>query len=363
MTQGSTELAPRAATKRRIDHMRIAVSYYCNLSCQHCYVPELNRTKYRSLLESSQLSLNEITSFIDRLVDEMGLKKVTITGGEALFTPVWPRTKVVLRHALDRGLTVQLNTSGSGQVRMAQIAEVCGSELDQLVLHLSLDGVDEERVDEFRGRKGAMRAALRTLREARDLAVAVEARYTITEENQEDTVATYDLVSEHNARAFLAKPMFAAGVARENEALLLRRKNQVRNVQLALLDRSIGNSTRLGLPEPVYVLEAEFPAGNSAYVIKCACGDAAGYLSTNGDIYPCSYLVGAPDDRQHVLGNIRDADFVDMWSDPQAYSEFRSAAKDQNCTAQNIVSRGMGVETSATSGCSCGSSEAECGCG
>ncbi|MDF3139845.1 MULTISPECIES: radical SAM protein [unclassified Streptomyces] len=343
--------------------MRIAVSYYCNLRCQHCYVPELNRTKYRTLLESSQLTLEEITSFIDRLVDEMELQKVTITGGEALLHPVWPRTKVVLRHALDRGLTVQLNTSGSGQVRMAQIAEVCGADLDQLILHLSLDGVDEERVDAFRGRKGAMRDALRSLRDARDIGMAVEARYTITEENQQDTVPTYQLVSEYNARSFLAKPMFAAGVARDNEALLLRKKNQVRDVQLALLDRSIGNTTRLGLPEPVYVLEEDFPAGHSAYVIKCACGDAAGYLSTNGDIYPCSYLVGAPDDRQHVLGNIRDADFVEMWSDPLAYSEFRSAAKDQNCTAQNIVSAGMGVETSATKGCSCGGSQSECACG
>jgi radical SAM protein with 4Fe4S-binding SPASM domain len=344
--------------------MRIAVSYYCNLKCQHCYVPELNRTKYRTLLESSQLELEEITSFVDRLVDEMGLNKVTITGGEALLHLVWPRTKVVLRHALDRGLTVQLNTSGSGQIRMSQIAEVCGSDLDKLILHLSLDGVDEERVDRFRGRKGAMRDAMRSLSDARDLGIRVEARYTITEENQQDTVGTYDLVSEYNARAFLAKPMFAAGVARQNEALLLRAKNQVRDVQMALLERSVGNTTRLGLPEPVYVVEGEFPKGHSAYVIKCACGDAAGYLSTNGDIYPCSYLVGAPDDRSHVLGNIRDRDFVEMWSDPLAYSEFRNAVKDQNCTAQNIVSQGMGVETGPATGCAaCGDSKSDCSCG
>ena len=87
--------------------------------------------------------------------------------------------------------------------------------------------------------------------------MAVEARYTITKENQQDTVPTYQLVSEYNARSFLAKPMFAAGVARDNEALLLRKKNQVRDVQLALLDRSIGNTTRLVLPEPVYVLEED----------------------------------------------------------------------------------------------------------
>lgn len=354
---------PSSRTARSIDHMRIAVSYYCNLHCQHCYVPELNRSKYRTLLEDSQLSLEEITGFIDTCVDRMGLSKVTITGGEAMLNLVWPRTRAVLRHALDRGLTVQLNTSGSGQVRMAQLVAACGDDLDRVVLHLSLDGVDEERVDAFRGRKGAMRDAMRSLREARDLGLAVEARFTITEDNRQDTVATYDLVAEHSARAFLAKPMFAAGVARENEALLLRAKNQVRDVQTALLERSVGNPTRLGLPEPVYVLEDEFPAGHNAYVIKCACGDAAGYLSTNGDIFPCSYLVGAPDDREFVLGNIRDADFVELWSDADAYRRFRSAAKDQNCTAQNIVSAGMGVETAETgASCSCGTPGSSCGC-
>ncbi|WP_433892866.1 radical SAM/SPASM domain-containing protein [Streptomyces sp. CA-111067] len=361
MTETVLEASRPTPTRRRIDHMRIAVSYYCNLHCQHCYVPELNRSKYRQLLEGSQLSMDEITSFVDVCTSEMGLSKVTITGGEAMLNLVWPRTKALLKHALDRGLTVQLNTSGSGQVRMAQLAAACGSRLDQLVLHLSLDGTDEEKVDAFRGRRGAMRGALRSLKESRELGIAVEARLTITEDNRDDTVATYDLVSEHGARSFMAKPMFASGVARENEALLLRQMNQVRDVQCELLDRSIGNSTRLGLPEPVYVAEEEFPQGHNAYVIKCACGDAAGYLSTNGDIYPCSYLVGAPDDKKYVLGNIRDADFVDLWSDPDSYRTFRSAAKDRNCTAQNIVSQGMGVETSGA-GCACGKTEGSCGC-
>lgn len=362
-TLGDSAVVRTTPRKRRIDHMRIAVSYYCNLHCQHCYVPELNRTKYRQTLEDSQLSMEQLTGFVDLCVDEMELKKVTITGGEAMLNLVWPRTRALLVHALDRGLEVQLNTSGSGQVRMKQLAQAAGDRLGQLVLHLSLDGVDEERVDAFRGRKGAMKGALRSLREAEELGIAVEARLTITEDNRDDTVATYDLVSKHGARSFMAKPMFAAGTARENEALLLRAKNQVREVQQALLERSVGNTTKLGLPEPVYVLEDEFPSGHNAYVIKCACGDAAGYLSTNGDVFPCSYLVGAPDDRRYVLGNILDKNFVDMWSDPDAYRDFRSAAKDQNCTAQNIVSADMGVEANPAPGaCSCGKSDASCGC-
>jgi hypothetical protein len=62
---------------------------------------------------------------------------------------VWPRTQAVLRYGLSRGLTVQLNTSGSGQIEIADVVDVCGAELDEFVLHLSLDGIDDQRVDRF----------------------------------------------------------------------------------------------------------------------------------------------------------------------------------------------------------------------
>lgn len=327
----------------RLEHMRIAVSYYCSLRCQHCYVPELNRTKYKKLLEHSQLSLDEINAFVDLLVDAYGLSKISITGGEAMLRVVWPRTAAVLRHALDAGLTVQLNTSGSGQIDMDEVARVCGDELDQLTLQLSLDGIDEEKVDVFRGRKGAMRRAIKTLDDAVGLEVSVQTRYTMTEANCSDTVACYDFVTDHGAHSFHVKPMFAAGTARDNAGLLMRSEDAVRAIQWDLLERSVGSRTHLGLPEPVYVPEREFPPGAEAYVIKCACGGGAGYLSTNGDVYPCTYLVGAPDEKAWVLGNIRDPgfDFVRAWSAPSTYGEFRNAVRDRNCTAQNVVSEGI----------------------
>lgn len=335
----------RAGSKPMLEHMRIAVSYYCSLRCQHCYVPELNRTKYKKLLEHSQLSLDEIKAFVDLLVAECGLSKVSITGGEAMLRVVWPRTAAVLRHALDRGLVVQLNTSGSGQIGMDEVAEVCGDELSNLTVQLSLDGIDDEQVDRFRGRKGAMRRAVKTLDDSVALGVSVQTRFTMTQDNCDDAVGCYDFIDDHGAHSFHIKPMFAAGTARENTGILMDSQEPVRAIQWQLLERSVGRHAALGLPEPVYVREDEFPAGANAYVIKCACGSGSGYLSTNGDIYPCTYLVGAPDDRAWVLGNIRDPDFdfVGTWAKPDTYASFRNAPRDENCTAQNVVSEGLPV--------------------
>jgi radical SAM protein with 4Fe4S-binding SPASM domain len=358
---------------RRLEHMRIAVSYYCSLKCQHCYVPELNRTKYKSRLESSQLSLVEICAFIDRLVDSLGLQKITVTGGEALLRNVWPRTRVVMRHGLDRGLTVQLNTSGSGQIDISEVVEVCGDDLNKFVLHLSLDGIDNDRVDVFRGKTGAMKRAVKTLDDAAAAGMRIETRYTMTEQNADETLPTYRFVSERGSTAFVMKPMFAAGTARENQDILVRSREEVRSVQWQLLKESRGNPTALGLPEPVYIPESAFPEGANAYVVKCLCGHGAGYLSTNGDIYPCSYIVGAPDDKQWVLGNIRDPewDFVEAWRRPESYRSFREAKVDQNCTAQNIVTTGLDVDmevgpeaaeaAESTGGC-CNGSDGACAC-
>lgn len=65
-------------------HARISVSFYWNLHCEHGYVPEDYRDQYKSLLEPSQLSVEEMTNFVDLLVDRCSLRKVSLTGGEPL---------------------------------------------------------------------------------------------------------------------------------------------------------------------------------------------------------------------------------------------------------------------------------------
>src|SRR5262249_3585979 len=99
-------------------HLRLCVSFYCNLHCEHCYVPEDYRDQYKRLLEPSQLSTAEIIDFIDLLIDRYFLRKLSLTGGEPLLNVAFPRSKAVLAHANRRGLQVQLNTGGFGQVQI-----------------------------------------------------------------------------------------------------------------------------------------------------------------------------------------------------------------------------------------------------
>lgn len=324
-----------------MQNIRIAVSYYCNLHCRHCYVPETQRLDYRDL-EKDQLSVDQINQFIDYLIDEFGLMKVTLTGGEPLLAEVWQRTLPVLQHALHNNLAVQINTSGSGNVPMKDLAEAAGSKLDHILLHASLDGIDPAKVDAFRGSAGAMDRAIAMIRDAVGLGINVQARYTATQENADDAVACYALLEKMGVNSFMLKPMLPSGNALLNAQMVLSQA-RARALQVALLAHSVGSKTRLDLPSPVYVPHAEWPQGANAAHVLCVCGVQAGYIAYNGDIMPCTYIAGSSVTRQYTLGNIKDPNFNfrKVWTDPKSFAEYRRASE-ETCTTHNILYRSMG---------------------
>ncbi len=322
--------------------LRMAVSYYCNQHCQHCYVPELNRDGYKELLEQQQLSLPQIDAFINYLIREFGLDWITVSGGEPLLSNVWPRTQHVMQYALRHGLTVQVNTSGSGQIDIIDVIEASTPDLDRLIIQVSLDGIDGDQVDAFRGQRGAMKRALTTIRHAVESGVFVRVRYTMTEHNYKDTVACYEMVAAMGVRSFVTKPMFAAGSARDSRELLITAK-VVQDVQRSLVVKSMGSDTQLDLAQPVYISRSDCPIGSNVNIIHCVCGRNAAYLSANGDLYPCMYLVGAPSAENLILGNIKepDFDFRQIWAKQDTCSVFRNAKNQANCTAQNILTASL----------------------
>lgn len=345
-------------SQTRIREMRIAVSYRCNLKCEHCYVPADRRVAQKGVSEGEELSAAEIEAFLDLLVDRFGTERISITGGEPLLRGVWPRTRRVIQHALRHGMHVRLITSGSGQVDIGEVALAAGSS-PNLTLQISLDGISEVNVDRFRGRRGAMRRALDTVRRAVGHGIPVRVRYTITEHNWDEAVPCYDLVAGMGVTAFAVKPAFPAGMARHRGHSPVD-PQQVRLLQLALADRSVGRRTTLLLPQPCFVDHGDLPVGANVEIMYCHCGSQVAYLSANGDIYPCTYLVGAPGAEAFRLGNIRDPhfDLHGLWSDSRTYAEFRRAERRGNCPTQNILCQYSVADTGAYSSRGSGASGA-----
>lgn len=64
---------------RKIDYLRISVTDKCNLNCSYCMPQEKEKPSF----SSNHLSLDEITR-ICRIMSNLGIKKIKITGGEPL---------------------------------------------------------------------------------------------------------------------------------------------------------------------------------------------------------------------------------------------------------------------------------------
>jgi MoaA/NifB/PqqE/SkfB family radical SAM enzyme len=326
----------------RIDHMRISVSYQCNLHCEHCYVPEDYRMKYKEVLGDKEMSMDQITGFVDYLMDNHGLEKISVTGGETLIKSVWSRTKAVLSHANRRGLRVQLNTGGLGQIPVQEIVGLF-DDPSRLMVQISLDGSKAETVDKFRGRRGVFVSALRYMAELTAAGAKVQSRYTINETNYDETLGAYELVSEIPIQSFKVKPMFAAGTAIENADKLIHETKRVGALQRALIEASARCATYLEVATPVFFEESEFAHLSNWKIADCSCGMTSGYLSSSGDIYACSYGVGDGQSGDLVVGNIGSEgfDFPRAWNEASCMETYRDRLTPHSCPSSSLLLRNI----------------------
>lgn len=324
-----------------MDHMRISVTYYCNLHCEHCYVPVDYRDQYKKLLEPSQLSVPELESFVDTLVERHFLRKLSVTGGEPLLRVVWNRTSALLRKANEHKLEVQINTGGMAQVPIADVVGIF-DDPRKLLFQFSLDGAKKETVESFRNRKGVFESALSQMKQAVELGANVQARMTANRHNIAEAQDAYRLVADLGVDSFKIKPMFAAGVAIDNADAILGDPNEVRDLQDSLITLARGRKTRLELPPPVLVATEDY-VGENVKFIGCNCGISSGYLSTNGDLYPCSYIFGDPVSEQFRVGNIRDEgfDLARVWSTSPALKNYKTNSGCAQCPSQDALMKNV----------------------
>jgi len=278
-------------------------------------------------------------SFADKLRDRHGLRMISITGGEPLLNPVWPRTKALLEYANEKKMPVQINTNGAGQVPVSDVVK-CLDDPKLLLFQFSLDGAKAETVDRFRGQRGFFGSLLGKINEAVKLGAVVQTRLTANRHNIDEAVDVYRLASEMSVDTFKVKPMFAAGAAIDNQDALLGSREEVQELQERLIALSYQTATKLSLPPPVFVNPELHRNGNVRFG-ECLCGKEWVYMSPDGDLYPCTYIVGDPISKDFVLGNVRNPnfDFEHEWVNSPAIDVFRKNTGCANCPTQNLLAK------------------------
>jgi len=142
----------------------------CNLYCQHCYTSASPRGWAAELSKAE--ALNVVSDII-----ELGLPLVTLTGGEPLLRDdFWD----IAGRLIEGGVKVAVSTNGT---LISEDVAVKLAKLGVSYVGISLDSVNPQFHDMFRGVKGAFNRALRGVESSLKAGIPVGLRMTLTRYN------------------------------------------------------------------------------------------------------------------------------------------------------------------------------------
>lgn len=331
----------------------------CNLRCIHC------RATATELTSPTDLPTSKALDIITQLA-EFANPILVLSGGEPLY-----RTDIfqLASFATERGLRVALATNGTLVTK-----EIARKIVDSGVkrVSISLDGVDAETHDTFRGIPGAFDAAIYGFRNLKEIGMPVQVNMTIARHNAKQLPAVLDLVRRLGADAlhtFLLVPV-GCGVdiadaqmvpPQEYEDLLnwfydqeqigdielkatcaphyfrvvrQRKTAERRNAtsgtvaagQIGPTEMTMPGSTGISLKAAERTAghpsghPGKHPNGMNAVTKGCLAGTGVCFISHEGEVYPCGYLPA-------LAGDLRRQPFAEVWTKSQVFETLRDNDK------------------------------------
>ncbi|HZO91074.1 MAG TPA: TIGR04053 family radical SAM/SPASM domain-containing protein [Chthonomonadaceae bacterium] len=158
------------------------VTRACDLLCKHCRAcAQPNRHPYEMTTEQSKTLIAQIAEFPKPPV-------LVFTGGDPM-----KREDIygLVRHAVEVGLQAAMTPSATPLVTAEAVRKLQEAGLSRLAL--SLDGVDAETHDAFRGVPGSFERTLEILADARAIGLPLQINTTITRRNVDQVDAMAEL--------------------------------------------------------------------------------------------------------------------------------------------------------------------------
>ncbi len=160
------------------------MTYKCNLKCIHCYIgagPDVDKP---------ELPLDAKLDIADQMVKQE-IPLVVFTGGEPLASPDFWR---VVEH-LQGYKRPKLSLSTNGTLITSRVAERL-RDLGLQYVGISIDSINPETHDWFRGLKGAFKAAIKGVENSVAAGIPTGLRMTITKWNIGEALDLLDLAGE-----------------------------------------------------------------------------------------------------------------------------------------------------------------------
>ncbi|MBN2212555.1 MAG: radical SAM protein [Sedimentisphaerales bacterium] len=305
----------------------------CNLRCNHCYQSSDHRTAEGELTLPEKLNL----------VDQFGrayMAMIAFAGGEPT---LHPDLEPVLSHCQKYGMHTSLATHGG-----LLTPERCKryAKLGVRYVEVSLDSVDPQRHDEFRGQPGMWRSAVTGIHNV----VATEGlragiAMCVHRENYHEVDAMIRFAIAEGVGCFAHFNFIPVGRGadmahlditpqqREELLKLLHDWMQTRQIGVISTAPQFGRLCLMHAGQDGLVSCSH--AGNgpgvkarvvARYLGGCGAGRTYACIQPNGDVTPCVYMPG------RIMGNVREKPFTEIFQQNDWWDMFCDRdAREGNC--------------------------------
>ncbi|RCJ37759.1 nif11-class peptide radical SAM maturase 3 [Nostoc punctiforme NIES-2108] len=183
------------------------ITLKCNLACSHCG----SRAGHE---RANELSPEEALDLVKQMA-EVGIKEVTLIGGEAFLRPDWLEIAKAINEA---GMLCGMTTGGYGiSLETAQKMKSAGIR----TVSVSIDGLEATH-DRLRGKKGSWKYAFKTMSHLREVGISFGCNTQINRLSAPEFPCIYECIRDAGARAWQVQLTVPMGNAADNADILLQ---------------------------------------------------------------------------------------------------------------------------------------------
>lgn len=191
----------------RVSYAVWEITLKCNLACSHCG----SRAGHA---REKELSTEEALDLVQQLA-EVGIKEVTLIGGEAFLRPDWLEIAQAITQA---GMLCGMTTGGYGiSLEMAHRMKAAGISM----VSVSTDGLEATH-DRLRGRKGSWKSGARTMSYLKEVGIPFGCNTQINRLSAPEFPLIYEHIRDAGARAWQIQLTVPMGNAADNADILLQ---------------------------------------------------------------------------------------------------------------------------------------------
>jgi AdoMet-dependent heme synthase len=279
------------------------VTKRCNLYCDHCY-----RDSSSDYFEG-ELSTEEGKKLISE-ISRAGFKILILSGGEPLMRK---DLKELISFARESGLIPVIGTNGT-LIDKKMAASLKDSGLRGA--GISLDYLDAERHDRFRGVDGSFEKTLEGIKHCIDFGIKVQINTTVTKHNKDQILKITDFARKLGAKAHHPFFLVEVGRGKNLHSDCLEDKEYLKTIS-EILDKSLEVDIEMKPTcGPQFMSLARRKGIDMRFSRGCLAGVGYCCILPDGEVHICPYL-------PIKAGNVRDTQFDKLWEESEIFNRLR----------------------------------------